>query len=43
MCKERTTEVFDVGKSHGRKIKKSEKSATNLEKSANPVPKSEDF
>ena len=34
---------FDGGKSHGRKKKKSKKSALNLEKSANPVPKSKDF
>ena len=33
---------FDGGKSHGRKITKSEKSATNFERSANPVPKSKD-
>ena len=34
---------FDGGKSHGRRIKNSAKSAKNLEKSANPVLKSKDF
>ena len=34
---------FDRGKSHGRKMKISQKVLKNLEKSANPAPKSKDF